>query len=427
MVRALALILLASLVTLSLPQSSAAADKKITVGNGTPASCAEFGLKQALLVAAASDGGTVRFNCGPAPVTIALTQPTGPNEFSLVHLVIPNNTTIDGGGLITFDGTHAAVVVVVDQGTTATLMRLAIINGFQPGFAPGGIDNFGTLTIKNCTVSSNVSFLFAGGIANEGTLKIENSTISSNAGGQYGGLYNEGALAIRNTTFADNVSFVIGGGIVNFGTAKIEDSEFLRNEAPDGFGGAIMNGGSLVVKQLPLKSTFNALASFGYFRQNQALAKVQQDLGDRDVRFLSITCDPAVDTPEKLRQYAERLGADPAQWLFLTGQLDSIKGIAREQFLLPLDQQSHSERAVWLTRSSCATTAAPCWASPCSSPRSDAAPSTYSVCSSGSPARRRRNVGDVDSRERRGAEVARARSMEELAARRYAGAFAPAG
>lgn len=82
------------------------------------------------------------------------------------------------------------------------------------------------------------------------------------------------------------------------------------------------------------------------FRQNQALAKVQEDLGNRDVRFLSITCDPAVDTPEKLRQYAERLGADPAQWLFLTGQLDSIKGIAREQFLLPLDQQSHSERAV---------------------------------------------------------------------------------
>jgi protein SCO1/2 len=86
------------------------------------------------------------------------------------------------------------------------------------------------------------------------------------------------------------------------------------------------------------------------FRQNQALAKVQKDLADRDVRFLSITCDPAVDTPEKLREYAERLGADAHQWLFLTGRLDTIKGIAREQFLLPLDLQSHSERAVVIDR-----------------------------------------------------------------------------
>jgi protein SCO1/2 len=82
------------------------------------------------------------------------------------------------------------------------------------------------------------------------------------------------------------------------------------------------------------------------FRQNQALAQVQKELAGRDIRFVSITCDPATDTPEKLREYAERFGADPKQWLFLTGKLGTIKDIAREQFLLPLDQQSHSERAI---------------------------------------------------------------------------------
>lgn len=82
------------------------------------------------------------------------------------------------------------------------------------------------------------------------------------------------------------------------------------------------------------------------FRQNQALADVQKQLGDAEVTFLSITCDPATDTPEKLRDYAERLAADPKRWLFLTGSLDIIKEIGRQQFLQPLDQGSHSERAI---------------------------------------------------------------------------------
>jgi cytochrome oxidase Cu insertion factor (SCO1/SenC/PrrC family) len=82
------------------------------------------------------------------------------------------------------------------------------------------------------------------------------------------------------------------------------------------------------------------------FRQSQALEQVQRDLKGRDVRFVSITCDPGVDTPAQLRKYAERFNADPVRWLFLTGQFDSIKGIAQEQFLLPLDNQSHSDRAI---------------------------------------------------------------------------------
>jgi cytochrome oxidase Cu insertion factor (SCO1/SenC/PrrC family) len=82
------------------------------------------------------------------------------------------------------------------------------------------------------------------------------------------------------------------------------------------------------------------------FRQSQALQQVQKDLAGRDVRFVSITCDPGVDTPAQLRKYAERFNADPARWLFLTGEFDSIQGIAQKQFLLPLDNQSHSDRAI---------------------------------------------------------------------------------
>jgi cytochrome oxidase Cu insertion factor (SCO1/SenC/PrrC family) len=81
-------------------------------------------------------------------------------------------------------------------------------------------------------------------------------------------------------------------------------------------------------------------------RQNRALEEVRKHLEGRDVRFVSITCDPTIDTPAVLKQYAAQFNADPKRWLFLTGEFASIKDIAQKQFLLPLDKQMHSERAV---------------------------------------------------------------------------------
>jgi cytochrome oxidase Cu insertion factor (SCO1/SenC/PrrC family) len=85
-------------------------------------------------------------------------------------------------------------------------------------------------------------------------------------------------------------------------------------------------------------------------QQNRALAQLQKDLGGRDIRFVSITCDPIVDTPQKLRQYADGLGADPKKWLFLTGRFKDIQEIAQNHFLLALEERSHSARAIVLDR-----------------------------------------------------------------------------
>jgi protein SCO1 len=51
------------------------------------------------------------------------------------------------------------------------------------------------------------------------------------------------------------------------------------------------------------------------------------------VRFVSISVDPARDTPEALRKYAARLGNDP-RWLFLTGDRDTIVKLSVEGFKL---------------------------------------------------------------------------------------------
>jgi protein SCO1/2 len=58
------------------------------------------------------------------------------------------------------------------------------------------------------------------------------------------------------------------------------------------------------------------------------LVQLYRLLGDRvgrNIHFYSISIDPERDTPEVLKAYAEKFGADLPGWLFLTGKLEDIK------------------------------------------------------------------------------------------------------
>ena len=54
--------------------------------------------------------------------------------------------------------------------------------------------------------------------------------------------------------------------------------------------------------------------------------KLGKDFGPR-VRFVAITVDPEVDTPQVLRAYAQSLGADAKGWSFLTGSAQEIGAV----------------------------------------------------------------------------------------------------
>jgi protein SCO1 len=56
--------------------------------------------------------------------------------------------------------------------------------------------------------------------------------------------------------------------------------------------------------------------------------KLGADFGKR-VRFVSITVEPEIDTPVVLRAYADKFGADPAGWSFLTGTTPEIQDVVR--------------------------------------------------------------------------------------------------
>src|SRR5687767_4294963 len=89
------------------------------VGSGTPESCTEDALDDALADTMAT-GGTLTFDCGAAPHTITVTSPK----------YITATITIDGGNLITLSGGGTTTVIELDNNLPLlTLQNLTIADG----------------------------------------------------------------------------------------------------------------------------------------------------------------------------------------------------------------------------------------------------------------------------------------------------------
>ncbi len=182
---------------------------------------------------------------------------------------------VDGPGAsaVTVSGNYTVSVFDIAMGVTASLSGLTISRGWGAGnaFIPGkggGVDNSGTLTITNCSITNDAGTslggvcnsgtmmivdstiandfanaqglpfeeAFGGGIDNAGTLTISGSTIANDSAYSGGGIYNVGALSIANSTIADNESET-GGGIENYGgTLTVINSTIAGNNAYQGSG-----------------------------------------------------------------------------------------------------------------------------------------------------------------------------------------------
>ncbi len=60
--------------------------------------------------------------------------------------------------------------------------------------------------------------------------------------------------------------------------------------------------------------------------------------GNKEVKFLSHTVDPEIDTVEQLKAYALKHNADASQWMFVTGSKKDLYNIARIGYLLNAEQ-----------------------------------------------------------------------------------------
>jgi protein SCO1/2 len=79
-----------------------------------------------------------------------------------------------------------------------------------------------------------------------------------------------------------------------------------------------------------------------------ALRKVHERLGERiergEITLLSLSIDPAGDTPERLRKYWETFGAKPG-WLFLTGKPADVERLRRQLGLYDPDPERDADPA----------------------------------------------------------------------------------
>jgi cytochrome oxidase Cu insertion factor (SCO1/SenC/PrrC family) len=93
-----------------------------------------------------------------------------------------------------------------------------------------------------------------------------------------------------------------------------------------------------------------------------SMARLQHEFAELpDVRLVSLTVDPAHDTPEVLAKYAGAFNARPDRWFFLTGPRPEVEGFVTGRLLqgvqenkgpdvTPGNRVLHSERLVVVDR-----------------------------------------------------------------------------
>lgn len=86
------------------------------------------------------------------------------------------------------------------------------------------------------------------------------------------------------------------------------------------------------------------LYNFGYSScgddcaaMNKTMVEIQDridevDVGDTNIRFVTISFDTTTDTPQVLSEYAESLGADTDMWSFASGEPEHVANVVRAGF-----------------------------------------------------------------------------------------------
>jgi len=147
-----------------------------------------------------------------------------------------------GAGTTIIDANQLDRVLTVDEGRTVSVSGVTLRNGYYPAAGGGAIENVGTLTLAESTISDSQSG-YGGGVHNLGTLTLHQSTISGNRGMvSGGGIVNIGTLTLSQCTISGNHSD-FGGGIVNAQFLVVINSTISGNAA-DSDGGGIFNSGS---------------------------------------------------------------------------------------------------------------------------------------------------------------------------------------
>ena len=80
-------------------------------------------------------------------------------------------------------------------------------------------------------------------------------------------------------------------------------------------------------------------------RQSNQMQLLQSKFKNKPIKFVSITVDPEIDTPEVLTEYADKFQAIKDKWLYLTGPMAYIERVGAEKFFLGgVEKRGHPDR-----------------------------------------------------------------------------------
>jgi CSLREA domain-containing protein len=207
---------------------------------------------------------------GPGAAALSV---SGSNSWRVFSIYAPEQQ-IEISGLTIRDGREDGAGGINNPNAYVLLSNVVVTNNSGLGtWQGGGIQNQGTMTVRNSTISGNSAEDTGGGILNLSTLTVEGSTVSGNTASSGGGIHSrypgtltiinstisgnsaesmaagvfvgDGSTAtVRSTTIANNTG-TAGGGIVGFGTLSLLNSVVSGNGDPAG-GDDVMayNGGT---------------------------------------------------------------------------------------------------------------------------------------------------------------------------------------
>ncbi len=198
-----------------------------------------------------------------------------------------------GGGIMNWQGG----ALVVQHSTLA---------GNSADRDGGGIENIGTLTVTQSTVSGNAAKgkrpstgsgqvgLGGAGIDNStGMLTLENSTISGNRSNQYGGglVNDEGTMRITFSTVSNNSASTIGGGIYITGSVTDTIMYLTNTIIANSAGQDCVNAGGAVTNTYTLIQDNTCSPNLSGDPQ---LGPLQNNGGDTETHAL-LPVSPAID------------------------------------------------------------------------------------------------------------------------------------
>ena len=99
----------------------------------------------------------------------------------------------------------------------------------------------------------------------------------------------------------------------------------------------------LLKDKVVIINSFFATCQGSCLPMSRNLEKVQEALGDRlgkEVNIISLSVDPGVDTPARLKAYAKQLNARPG-WYFLTGDKQNVDLVLKKLGQFVSDKQDH--------------------------------------------------------------------------------------